>query len=93
MEERKFQIPGERAWYCPKSEKKNSAYYPPYHRLDLQFSTKDHFKGITIIGYINIQNVYNRRNIYTEYWDMGEGKIKHSYQFLFMPVGGFMIHF
>ncbi len=35
-------------------EQKNSAYYPPYHRPDLQFSRKDHFKGITIIGYINI---------------------------------------
>jgi outer membrane receptor protein involved in Fe transport len=93
LSERRFQIPGDTAWYCPKDERKNSNYYPPYHRLDLQFSRKDHFKGITIIGYINIQNVYNRKNIYTEYWDMDEGKIKYSYQFFFMPVGGFMIRF
>ncbi len=93
LSDRRFQLPGDSAWYCPKDEKKNSKYYPPYHRLDIQFSRRDHFKGITIIGYINIQNVYNRKNIYTEYWDMDEGKIKHSYQFLFMPVGGFIIRF
>ncbi len=93
LPEKRFQISGDTAWYCPKDEKKNSRYYPPYHRLDLQFSSKDHFKGMTIIGYINIQNVYNRKNIYTEYWDMYEGKAKYAYQFFFMPVGGFMIRF
>lgn len=93
LSEERFQLPKDTAWYCPRDEKKNSRYYPPYHRLDLQFSRKDHFKGITIIGYINIQNVYNRKNIYTEYWDMDEGKIKHAYQFFFMPVGGFIIRF
>lgn len=93
ISDRRFQLPNDSAWYCPKDEKKNSKYYPPYHRLDLQFSRKDYFKGITLIGYINIQNVYNRKNIYTEYWDMEDGKVKHSYQFLFMLVGGFMVKF
>lgn len=89
----KFQDQVSGNWYCPMSDKLNSANYPAYHRLDIQWSGTNHFGPITITSYISIQNIYNRYNVYDYYWDVKEGKIKSYNQFSRMIVGGFHIAF
>lgn len=39
-----------------------SAELTPYHKLDLRISHKWHFRGVKIGGFIEVLNVYNRKN-------------------------------
>jgi len=60
---------------------KNSAYfdmtrinelrYPAYHRLDIRFEKRFIFKVWSLDVYLDVQNVYNRKNVYYNYWDDG----------------------
>jgi len=49
----------------------NTIRYPPYHRLDLRIDKSFVFKKWTLDAYLDIQNLYNRRNIYYRFWDDG----------------------
>lgn len=89
----KFQDPETKLWFCPESDKINSAFYPAYSRLDFQCARTDHFGPVTFTGYINIQNVLNRRNVYNYWWDTEDGTLKPNYQFYRMIVGGFRVAF
>jgi len=71
----------------------NSARYPDYHRLDLQFVHRFPLKGWSIISYFNLQNAYNRKNVFSYYWNRDFSQKMAFYQFTFMPVGGIMIEF
>ena len=39
-----------------------SAELTPYHKLDLRISHKWNFRGVKIGGFIEVLNVYNRKN-------------------------------
>ncbi len=67
--------------------------YPPYHRLDIRIEKREFHKKFNIVWYFEIDNVYARKNIREYYWDDVEKKIKVSYQWGFMPVGGTKIEF
>ena len=64
------------------SEQKNGTYfdmtrintlrYPAYHRLDLRVEKTFVFKKWSLDAYIDIQNLYNRKNVYYKFWDDGE---------------------
>jgi hypothetical protein len=71
----------------------NSARYPDYHRLDFQISRREVFKGWAISYYLNIQNLYNRKNILAYRYNDDYTEKEGIYQFLFMPVGGITIEF
>ncbi len=77
----------------PVRDYSNLEKYPDYHRLDLRLSKKDFYKYFSIESYWELQNVYNRENIREYIWDSDSLKIKPTYQWGFMFVGGFRIEF
>ena len=70
----------------------NTARYPAYHRLDIQWISRYHMTGWNIVTYIAIQNVYNRDNI-ASYEYVSDGTIQTLHQFAFFPVGGVAFEF
>jgi outer membrane receptor for ferrienterochelin and colicin len=49
--------------------KYNSLTLPVYHRLDVRAEKKWNFTKWTLTTYIDIQNIYNKKNIYQYRWD------------------------
>ncbi len=70
----------------------NSARYPDYSRLDLQWISRFYMQNWNINVYIALMNVLNRKNVfYYEY--RSDGTKETVYQFAFFPVGGIEIEF
>ena len=57
----------------------NTLRYPAYHRLDIRVEKSFAFKKWSLSGYLDIQNVYDRRNVYYKYWDDGR---EHTVNYL-----------
>jgi len=70
----------------------NTARYPAYHRLDIQWISRYHMTGWNIVTFIAIQNVYNRDNI-ASYQYVSDGSVQTLHQFAFFPVGGVSVEF
>lgn len=52
--------------------KYNTARLPDAHALDLRVDKKWFFEKFTLITYIDVQNVYNRKNVFAYRWDRRE---------------------
>jgi hypothetical protein len=55
----------------------NTLRYPPYHRLDIRVEKRFLFKRWRLDAYLDVQNVYDRRNVYYKYWDDGQEHTVH----------------
>jgi len=82
-----------RRWYVSPSSELNAHRYAPYHRLDVRFQRYYGFGFLHMIYYIDIQNLYNRDNIWTYLYSDKNGRREPIYQFPFFPVGGIIIGF
>lgn len=71
----------------------NNERYPVYHRLDLRVDKKFYFKKVTITTYIELQNVYNRENIFGYFWNKAKNEKGTVLMWSFMPIGGVNIEF
>ncbi|HCA43842.1 MAG TPA: hypothetical protein DEP28_11390 [Bacteroidetes bacterium] len=71
----------------------NSERMPDYNRLDLRVDKKFNFKGFSIVGYVEVQNVFNKQNISEYYWDTDFERVGKIYHWSFFPVGGFSLQF
>lgn len=71
----------------------NSSRYPYYMRIDLRIDKKFDFKSASLVGYIEFQNLFDRENIYSYYWNEDKNRIGTIYQWAFFPVGGVSIQF
>lgn len=71
----------------------NSSRYPYYLRVDLRVDKKFDFKSSSIVGYIELQNLFDRQNIYSYYWNENENAFGTIYQWAFFPVGGISVQF
>ena len=71
----------------------NSARYPYYMRVDLRIDKKFDFKNASLIGYIELQNLFDRENIYSYYWNEDYKDPGTIYQWAFFPVGGVSVQF
>jgi len=60
----------------------NELRYPPYHRLDLRCEKRFIFRTWSLDAYLDLQNVYNRRNVFYKYWDNGQEKTVYFLPFL-----------
>ncbi|MGC9512485.1 MAG: TonB-dependent receptor [Fidelibacterota bacterium] len=78
-----------RRWYVDENHY-NTERYPDYQRFDLSLQWKVHFKNAHLTSYLNIQNVFNRENIW-EYSYGEDGSIEKILQYQTMPVGGFIL--
>ncbi len=70
----------------------NSARYPDYHRLDVQWINRWHNEGYNIVMIVALQNVYNRANV-AGYQYVTDGTRNTIYQFSFFPVVGASVEF
>jgi outer membrane receptor protein involved in Fe transport len=52
----------------------NEDRYPAYHRLDVRIEKRFIFKKWSLDIYLDVQNVYNRKNVYYRFWDNGQEK-------------------
>lgn len=81
-----------RRWYESKGADYNTERLDQYHRLDFMFLWHFSFKQMSLVTYFDIQNVFNRDNI----WDIqnnADGTQTNVYQFKVFPVGGFTLEF
>jgi hypothetical protein len=71
----------------------NSFRYPYYMRVDLRVDKKFDFKGASLVAYLELQNLFDRQNIYSYYWNEDKKKLSTIYQWAFFPVGGISVQF
>ncbi|MFZ1459730.1 MAG: TonB-dependent receptor [Ignavibacteria bacterium] len=71
----------------------NSARYPYYMRIDMRVDKKFDFSKASLVCYIELQNLFDRENIYSYYWNEDNKKPGTIYQWAFFPVGGISIQF
>ena len=71
----------------------NSMEFPAYHRLDLRVDKKFYIGRTCLTTYLELQNVYNRNNVYGYFWNEDKNAVGTIYHWSFMPVGGFSYQF
>lgn len=71
----------------------NDAQYPDYHRLDFRIERRYGFGLLQLIYYFDLQNIYNRKNIWMYLYSNSKSTPTPIYQFSFFPAGGLIIGF
>ena len=74
-------------------ERINAERHAAYHRLDLRFDHRRHYRSVTLVSFFSVLNVYNRDNVFHHYWDADDNRPRRSTQWGFLPVGGFELEF
>lgn len=77
----------------PDFEVRNSVRYPPYHRLDLRVDRRLDFGGWGVSLFLEVENVYNRRNISAWNFDVPKGKLVGVEQFRRLIIVGILADF
>jgi len=81
-----------RRWYTPAAQDFNTSRFPAYNRLDIQYTQRYIFNKVNLVFYIDIQNVFNRDNIW-DYTYNSDGSVSRVSQYSLFPVGGFILEF
>ena len=71
----------------------NGSRYKDYNRLDIRVDKKWNLKSLSIVTYIEFQNIFNTQNVYQYFWNEYKNVQGTIYQWAFLPVGGFSIQF
>ena len=71
----------------------NSATFPPYHRLDMRIDRTFTVGGTRLTMYGEIDNVYDRDNLYVYEWNRASRQTRPVYQWGRLPVAGFRWEF
>jgi hypothetical protein len=71
----------------------NGARFKDYNRLDLRVDKKWNLKKVSIVTYIELENVFNTSNVYQYFWNQYKNEQGTIYQWAFLPVGGFSVQF
>lgn len=79
-------------WYDNPTADYNTERFIAYHRLDIMILWHKNFKKFNLVSYFDLQNVFNRDNIWDKQWN-ADGTVENIYQFKVFPVGGFTIEF
>ncbi len=80
-----------RQWYVDDTQF-NTHRYPAYNRFDMTFQWKVRMKNKYLVGYLNLQNVFNVDNVW-EYSYNDDGSRETIAQYKIFPVGGFILEF
>lgn len=75
------------------SDKFNEERYRDYNRLDIRVDKKWNLKKLSIVSYVELQNIFNVSNVYQYFWNEYKNQQGTIYQWAFLPVGGFSIQF
>jgi outer membrane receptor protein involved in Fe transport len=79
-------------WVVDENVELNAHRFPAYHRLDIRLDRRFMFNGWNIVAYMDIINVYNKKNIW-DYYYKRDGTVGSYDQFSFLPVGGLSVEF
>ena len=71
----------------------NAERVTDYHRLDLRFDRRMKTRWGYLTTFTEIQNVYNRKNVFQHVWNSKRGRLENLPQIAFLPVGGINIEF
>lgn len=71
----------------------NEAYYPPYHRLDFRVETILPIRNGSLSIYIDVLNLYDRRNVYFYYWSSKQEEVRPYYQWKRLAIAGITVEF
>lgn len=74
----------------------NSARYPDYHKLDIRIDRCFQFSNWTLMAYLDLWNVYNRENVFSYYYDVGDNGVitkEASGGFPLLPILGISAQF
>jgi hypothetical protein len=82
-----------RIWGIDNAGTLNADRYEPYHRLDVRFERRYGFGFLQMIYYIDLQNIYARKNIWQYLFVDGDPRPSAIYQLPFVPAGGVIIGF
>jgi hypothetical protein len=71
----------------------NSARFDPSHSLDVRVDKRWNFDGWALISYIDIQNIYNQKNVSGVRWDYLEQKVEFNETIGILPTIGLSLEF
>lgn len=71
----------------------NTQKLPVYHRVDIRAEKKWIFKAWTLTTYIDIQNIYNKKNIYAYEWNSFKREIEANENLGILPTIGINAEF
>ncbi len=66
----------------------HGARYPVYHALDLRVDRRIHFRDSSLVCYLSLWNVYDRRNIEQYYWNEVSNTRDAMLQWSLLPIIG-----
>ncbi len=79
-------------WLVDENVEWNTNRFPEYHRFDILFQRRYHFKKVNLVTFIDVMNIYNRNNIW-DYSYNSDGTKDKVWQYQTFPVGGFTLEF
>jgi hypothetical protein len=71
----------------------NAERSPSYHRLDLRFDRRQSHRWGNLLFYVELDNVYNRKNVLAYDWNAKKRERNTLSQLTFMAIGGVNIEF
>jgi Carboxypeptidase regulatory-like domain/TonB-dependent Receptor Plug Domain len=80
-------------WYTPDNMALNTLRYPGYSTMDLRWERRFGFGFLQMIYYIDLQNIFNRKNVWQYMFVDGASAQSTIYQLPFFPAGGVIIGF
>lgn len=66
----------------------NGARHPDYHSLNLRVDRRFNFARSSLVVYLSVWNVYDRRNVAGYIWSEEEQRVKTLYQWGMLPIFG-----
>lgn len=68
--------------------KVNAERMPVYHSLNFRIDRRFHMRESSVVAYLSVWNLYNRKNIALYLWDEDKNDVKTFYQWSFLPIIG-----
>ncbi len=74
-------------------ERVNTERYPSYHSLNVRADKRFNFSSSSLVCYLSLWNVYDRKNVASYFWNEIENKPDTQYQWGMVPVFGLEYEF
>lgn len=73
--------------------KYNKARMPEYIRCDVRMDKNIKIWGLSINAYIEVQNIFNRENVFSYYWSYIDSSVHRNLHWSILPLVGFSCQF
>lgn len=71
----------------------NEEHHPAYHSLNLRVDRRFNFRASNLVVYFSVWNAYDRKNVFSYYWNEVEQKPDVTHQWGMLPVFGLEYEF